>query len=355
LFRAASVKGEGEIMDEKVSSELFDQAVSSETSEETKPETGVEQSPPPGEQAESGTSLDAIKAELGELKRANTGLIHALTDERSKRQRHEGRLQGIQDTFEKALEARKEPEAPLPVPEEPKIPERMAVEFDEDDGTPFIKSEDILNLTKANKAEPKFEELGQKVDQISTHLVQGQALKQQQKAISNIINADPAYPQAMQALQGQWQQLNTMYNQYIHANGLPVPNSIEEAMGQMVSSPVSQEFQRRFPGSDMELLVETFTTPSNAVMQRKLKRALYSLSRSNGVGQPRPKRSIDQEGQKNLNRLADKPTGFGQVSNQAKSADTTVERVAAMDLDDFMDLSDKDMDAVHSLLQAEES
>jgi hypothetical protein len=56
----------------------------------------------------------------------------------------------------------------------------------------------------------------------------------------------------------------------------------------------------------------------------------------------------------NLNRLANKPTGFGQVSNQAKSANTTVETVADMSLDDFMGLSDSDIDKVHSLLAAQE-
>jgi len=346
-------------MSEDVSSALFDQAVVEPVEEPAIPETGEIQTPPPGEQEKQGITLEGLQAEMSELKRANTGLVHALTDERSKRQKHEGKLQGISETFAKALEARKEQEEIPPVPQEPEIPDRMAVNFD-DDGTPFVKTEDVLNITKMkssdDKSKPKFEELNQKVDQISTSMVQNHALTQQRQALNKIINSDRRYPQAMNQLQGQWQALNGMYDQYIHANGLPTPNSIEEAMGQILTSPVSQEFTRQFPNSDVELLIETFTTPSNAVMQRKLSKALKGLSGGNGAGGPKavkaPKsNSLEKE---NLNRLANKPTGFGQVSNQAKSANTTVETVADMSLDDFMGLSDSDIDKVHSLLAAQE-
>ena len=337
-------------MSEQVSSALFDQAVE-EPVEAVEPETGDEQSPPPGEQEPQGVSLEGLQAEMNELKRANTGLIHALTDERGKRQQHEGKLQGISETLAKALAARKEQDAPPPVPKEPEIPDRMVVSFDED-GTPFLKTEDILNITKLkDEAKPKFEELNQKVEKISTNMVQERALQQQRQALNSIINSNPSYPQAMTQLQGQWQALNGMYDQFISANGLPTPNSIEEAMGQILSSPVSQEFTRRFPGSDVELLIETFTTPSNAVMQRKLSKALKKVSGGNGVGKPAPAKSAEKS---NIERLSGKPTGFGQVSNQAKSANTTVETVADMSLDDFMGLSDSDIDKVHALLAAQE-
>ena len=338
-------------MTDTVSNALFDQAAVEPPAEvEASPETGENQTPPPGEQEKQGISLEGLQSEMNELKRANTGLIHALTDERSKRQQHEGKLQGISETFAKALEARKEQEAPAP--EEPKIPDRMQVNFD-DDGTPFVKTEDILNVTNmTGKTEPKFDELNKKVDTISTSMVQNQALKQQRQALGEIINSNPNYPQAMNQLQGQWQALNGLYDQYIAANNMETPDSIEQAMGQILSSPVSAEFTRRFPGSDVELLIETFTTPSNVVMQRKLSKALKAISGGNGVGTKTPKTNTVEK--RNLNRLAKKPAGFGQVSNQAKSSQTTVESVADMDLDDFMSLSDGDIDKVHALLAAEE-
>ena len=77
-------------MSEEVSSALFDQAVVGPVEEPAIPETGEIQTPPPGEQEKQGISLEGLQSEMNELKRANTGLIHALTDERSKRQQHEG-------------------------------------------------------------------------------------------------------------------------------------------------------------------------------------------------------------------------------------------------------------------------
>lgn len=351
-------------MDEQVSSEIFDQAVTEpqEPAKEVEPVTDDVVAPPSGDQAKPEITLEGVQAEIGELKKANTGLIHALTDERSKRQRHEGKLQGIEETFVKALEARKEQEATPPVSQEPEIPDRMAVNFDED-GTPFVKTEDILKITNLKtdnlneQTKPKLEALGKKIDEVSTQQVQGQALQQQQRALSSIINSNPTYPQAMNDLQGQWQALNGMYDQYIQANGLQTPNSIEEAMGQILTSPVSQEFKKQFPDSDVELLIETFTTPSNAVMQRKLSKALSKISKGKGVGQPTPdpvkvqSNSLEEE---NLKKLGNKPTGFGQVSNQVNSANTTVESAAAMNLDDFLALTDSEMDAVHAQLEKEE-
>jgi len=348
-------------MAEVDSNDLFDEVTTGDPSptELDVLATGEETAPPPGEQAPAKPeiTLEGLQADIAQLQRANSGLTHALTDERGKRQQHEGRLQGISDTFSKALEARQTQEIP-PEPKEPEIPDKLAVDFSED-GSPFVRTEDILKLTKLkqdNKADltkPQIEALDGKINQLATQMVQGQALQGQQKVLNSLISSNPTYPEAMSNLQGQWQFLNQMYDQYVSYNSLPVPSSIEEAMQQIVSSPVAQEFSKQFPGSDVELLIETFTTPSTSVMQRKLKKALDGVSKSNGTGQSNE--LITPKKNNNLSALAAKPASLGNVSNQARSADTTIERVADMGLDDFMALSDSDMNKVHSLLEAQEN
>lgn len=342
-------------MEEAVSSELFDQMTTGDSSstEQNVLEAGEKTTSTPDEQVtpKPEITLESLQGEISNLQRANRGLTHALTDERGKRQQHEGRLQGISDTFTKALEARKEVSTE---PKEPEIPDKLSVDFSED-GSPFVRTEDILKLTKnqgnkSDQTKPQVEALDGKVNQLTMQMVQGQALQQQQRALNTLISSNPAYPEAMTNLQGQWQQLNQMYDQYISYNSLPVPSSIEEAMQQIVTSPVAGEFSKQFPGTDVELLIETFTTPSTAVMQRKLKKALEGVSKPNETRQELELFKTKE----NLSELANKPSSLGNLSNQVKSAQTTVERAATMDLDDFIALSDSDMDKVHALLEAEE-
>ena len=310
------------------------------------PSTPDESAAPQG----PGITLEGLQSNLDQLNRANVGLRHALTDERGKRQQYEGRLQGISETFANALEARGTTQKIIQ--KEPEIPSKVPVSFEED-GTPFVKADEIARLTKIGTKDlesltrPQLDRLEQRLNLVTAQLTQGQALQSQRQAIDGLLSSNPSYPEGLKALSGQWQHLNRMYDQYIYGNSLPVPNSIDEAMQQIIGSPVAAEFERQFPGSDVELLIETFTTPNTAARQRKLRRALDMNVRS-------VKRPVDTIGQQNLTRLSRKPSNLGNIPNQVKSANTTIDRVADMSLDDFMKLSDSDIEKVQSLLAEQE-
>jgi hypothetical protein len=339
-------------MGEQASNEIFD-GINDDLAGETEPSTPDEKQVEPSLEGEQSTvSLETLKADLDKLSKANTGLRHALTEERNKRQTFEGRLQGISETFASALEkkqAAKEPEEPV---EEP-IPDKIPIDFD-DDGSPFMKTQDILKLVKMRPADmenmslPQLKKLESQVNQISSYFVQNQVSQVQRTEIDSLIRSNPEYPAQFQTLIGQWKQLNNMYDTYISENNLPVPGSLDDAVHQIVSGPVSKEFLKLNPNADLELLVEAFTTPNLKTQQRKLQKAMDNQLKIT----TKPDSNLEKQ---NLSTLSKKPTNLGKITNQSSgNADTTIERVAEMSLDDFLSLSDSDTAKIKSLLRKQE-
>lgn len=332
----------------ETSNALFDDAVEPpEIGSEHSENTGEEEpASPPDELQAPGITLESLQGQVSNLARANRGLTNDLIDHRSKRQQLQGRLDQITDVFSKSQQARQQPEQP---PEAQQIPDEIPIDF-KDDGTPFVKTEDIIRLTAGgmqhvqSETQPKIVDLESKLAQLTAITAQKEAINQQTRGLNALIGSKPSYPDGFKQLTGQWQALNQIFDKFIYDNSLPIPKSVDEAIGTILSSPVKTEFQKQFPNTDVELLTEAFTTPNQATLERKLRRMLDGVT-------PQTEQGLDPK----LRALASKPSNFGRVRNQMPGADTTLRRVQDMDIDDFLKLSDDDVDKVHDILAQEET
>ena len=328
-----------------------------DTGEET-PASPPDESVKDTQQGEDpGITLEGLQSQVDGLLRANRGLKNDLVDQRGRRAQQEavsqqlqGKIDQISNTFSQALQARQGPEE---IPEEQRVPGKLPVDF-EDDGTPFVDTKGIFDLQTGemqkvqSQIQPNIQELQNQLAQLTAYTSHKEALDQQTRGLNALIGSNPSYPDGLKQLTGQWQALNSMFESFLSDNSLPVPKSIDEAISVILSSPVKTAFQKQFPNTDVELLTEAFTTPNQAILERKLKRML------DGITPQIPATQLEQGMGETLTALAKKPGNLSGVRNQAASAETTLSRVEAMSQDDFNKLSDSDMDKIHDLLAQEE-
>jgi hypothetical protein len=246
---------EEEIIKEEVEEEEVEEKVSEET--------GEEETLPPGE-PEKKPEPTIMEETVENLKREISGLKKGISSERGKRQRVEGKLEQLGQVFA---------EAKQPKPAPTKI-ERIPVEFD-DNGNPFVSPDVVAKLTTS-----ETKQLQERLNRMESYLVQR---AQQDSTQQNLMKAvDPGDLEIHAKLKNAYTRVDQLMGEYISLTGHQKLTNIDEAFDLIEKAGIDKQFEKEFPGIDLESTIEAFTFQS----PRKLKRAISLAKRTSDSKPP---------------------------------------------------------------------
>jgi len=303
---------------------------------------------------------ESIMKKLDELERVNKGLLGTISAEREKRQSVESRLQQVDAYLTQIQESRNlsaQQKEDLTAQAEAEL-DALQLEFDEDDN-PVIPMDKLLSRIEeriVGRLEQKITPIQQELLNTKTQTAAQAAQTQMQQAVDTVISENEAYPDAMNKLVEEWNWINDKFGAHVAMTGKN-PQSIPEMYEMMYSAGLDQMFQDQFPGSDMDLVVDAFTNQSPVVVSRKLKKALdlHTSESGGGNGNSNDKTTLANQraGTKQAFRKTKKLAGnnpFMNIPSENKVA-SALDDVVAMDPEDFMSISDTDVERIKRLLR----
>jgi hypothetical protein len=302
------------------------------------PEVDEHEVPEEVDEAEAPTLEDApstvpnIEAQIADLEASNKGLVKALSAQRGLRQELQGQLDEIKQAIS-AVKAVKPNAADNRLSANPTIP----IDFD-DEGNPFL---DPAKLSTLQLRSVEIENLQKEINLLKqTSYVTKQQQTEQQNLnalLSENENYAPAYKKVTEA----WNYLkDDLFDAYLIEKGLPTPTTAEAAIEIATSSKeLMNKFEQKFPGVDMESVLEAhlIATP------RYLRKA---LNKASVVNAPTKKNSSSPLDFNRPASLAAANTSGGE--NQ----ESLLSRIASMSNEDFMALDRKTMAKIDRLLEA---
>ncbi len=239
--------------------------VNLEEMEETTEEQPQEEIETPEEEATPPEQPDIqeLQQRLEQLEREKQGIYHEMKQERDLRQEAWNKLNEIQAWLES--QKKEEPR--------PKIP----VDFDDEDN-PVIPGDAIAEVTQ----QAIKEQVAPIAAELEMTKAEIQAQREQAKImglVGKVLKEDEKFPQAFQELEKSKQWLENTFNTWVASQGI-TPASKQDAIDLLFASGIEDEFQKNFPGMDLETLVDAYyIAETPAVMQRKLRKALRMVAK----------------------------------------------------------------------------
>ena len=306
--------------------------------EPVEPAKVEDETPTPGE-----PTLTEVLEKVTTLEKERDGLRGATVAERRKRQAIENQLGQISETIAEIKARRTIPE----IPKEPAEPEYISAEVDfDDDDNPIVKtnSAEIKKLIAEEAKRLIADETKTLKDEFQATKEQSaneRATEAHRVQVEKIVGQDEAYPQALKDIGEQFQELDKMYTDYATTNGIE-GQSPDDAIELIATSEIGKKFQEKFPGIDPEALIELRYAPNQKAYNRKLKKALAMAAKT----KTEPKTEVSP-----VKSALGKPGNLGSLPAAHKSGGKSLDQVAEMDFDDFINLSDKEIDEVDALIQ----
>lgn len=295
--------------------------------------TAEAETPQEAEQKQAPSDGEDLKAKVEELEKANRGMYQAMRQEREQRQAFQTKVDQITGMIQQARTQPQQQEQQQPA--EPQAPSKIDVAFD-DDGNPYIPSDVI------SKAIPKGDPaLENKIANLENELAHYRERTQSQEAqtaaqqqLNKLLAENEAYPEAHKKLEEQFTYLkDELYDAYIEKAGLNPPQTAEEAIDiALKSNEIKRAFNEKFPGADLESVMEANLIKTPRLLRRALDKQV-------------PAPSSHQE-------MPEKPSALSSVSGSESPSDNSIiDRVADMDLEDFLQLDDKTYSKIDELLK----
>lgn len=287
-------------------------------------EAGEDETSTPDESS-ADTENTEVLDELEGLKKTVSGLKHGISAERGKRQELQGRLSQVSDLFESAKGKQQ--------PDENVIDENIPVQFD-DDGNAFISPKDFKALSRAEiqAVEDKLANL----EQVHAQNINANAA---QKQFDNVVSESPENTQAFSQLQAARNYADKLFGEHIMTSGITPPRSIDEAMDIIERDGIDVAFSKKFPGVDIESSIVAFTSP------RQMRKALKGIVKHT---------SGKQESMSSLKSLSSKPASHVGRSGSPGKVDLTLDTIANLSSEDFLNLSNTEINKINRLLRDSE-
>ena len=286
-------------------------------------ETGEEETSTPDETEETKPEEDAMGETVKNLEREISGLKKGISSERGKRQKVEGKLEQFGQIFNESRAAK----------EEPTKQEKIPIEFD-DDGNPFVSPEVVAKLNMQ-----ETQQLRDRLLSMESYLTYR---AQQSSAQQNLARAvEPGDVAVHNKLKAGYARVDEMLAEYIQTTGHGPLNTFDQALDLMEQAGIDKQFEKEFPGLDLEATVEAFSSP------RKLKRAI-SMAKSKDV----PAGDSSKDTVIKMGKL-------GISSHVGRSGtpggnELTLDQIAGLSQRDFDRLSEDQMKKIDRILEGEE-
>ena len=287
--------------------------------------------------------LNALKAKVGELEIANTGLLKAKQAQTSKRQGAEDRLSQVEGAINTMLSQRQQQgtesvtEAQAAGAQAQGIP----VTYDED-GNGWIDPSYITQLTtpyeqRINDLEAKL----QRTDATSN------ANTQAAKIMEGIIGEDERYGSASGRYRAARKWVEDTVFDFTKQNGITDPLSSGQALDNVFQEKwVQDEFAKEFEGID---LVDVVTAEDSQMNFRRALNNIASAMEPEDDNLTQPKDKMDSRFQKVLN----KPSTLGGQANAKAGQLTVLDKVNNISTEELMDFSDEQIETLLKLSSKE--
>ena len=213
----------------------------------------------------------------------------------------------------------------------------IPVTFD-GDGNPYIDPKDLPKYDSTEMASLKRE-----LAEIKGQNFQQNTISKNQSILSEIIGGNEGYAEAYGQVQQAYKYLDVKSGEIMQRYGLDLTTtSLDEVMA-LLERDYGNEFATKFPGMDVDVIVEACTTGPNGLLRpRKIQKALSVVAKaSNGSG---------NKTLKNLQFIAGKPNNLSGVRNQKGAAGVTLDDIADMKLKDFEKMSAADFAKLERLV-----
>lgn len=305
-------------------------------------------------QSNSDDKLEALTEEIGELKKANKGLLNDVKKYRRGKQEIESRFSSLNETVSGILDKIEKDKEPVDTSSKGSAAKKLSkvkvpVQFDEN-GSAYteVDPNDILGDLTTGTSDERIEKLQQQLAMMAQY-VQGsqqvtQAQTESEKVKAAIIGENSeAYSPAAQRIDAARDWINQKVIEWQEDNNLS---------GQIEPAQVLNYADQIFDQAEYDKLfgdVDTVTALTAYDSTPQYKRALDTV-----VSKMENSKKMESEDILKFKRTAKKPSNLGGANNQKGAELSVVERLANLSNEDFLKLSDKDAERILEHMEKEE-
>ncbi|MEA3427703.1 MAG: hypothetical protein U9Q84_00490 [Thermodesulfobacteriota bacterium] len=305
--------------------------------EENQFEEGTKEEGNEEEAPKKDASIQDLQAQMEDLKKESDGRLKALRSERQERQDLKAKIDATTNLINQFKQERDQE-----TPEE-KTPKSVPVIFDEE-GEPFVDPK-ALSATTAD--------LQKQISQMQQALSNSEGKRNQetnaQAELNAVLSQKPEYKTGFKTLKEAYKNIDSALESMVLKQGVDPKNftGIEDALDFLeTSKSFMVDFSKKYPTLTPDMVVEAIMPTANGrVNKRRLTQALSKLETAS---------SEDQGLSKTLKFLTKKPNNLASASNQRGSAGSTLDGIATMNIDDFVGMSDEQIEALENSLLNEE-
>lgn len=290
--------------------------------------------------------LTETTAKLEELEKSFKGQFGALKAEREQRQalqeenqQFKGRLDEISTTLKDAI-ARKSGTG------EKETPEGIPVDIDEE-GNATISQEFLSNLI-ATQIKPVEEKLG-KVETAGTERdTRSTQERDAQKTIDGVIAENEDFPAAHSKLTRMISWVDERLIPKLEEDGHKTMPSVGRTLDILDGTEIESDFGKQFPGVSMDMIIRSQES------KRDLRSVLKHLGEEKSDLKGKDDKKDEKIDLKNLKKIAEKGSNLGDVRNQKETRGLSLDQIASINTEDFLDLDDADITKIQRVLEQEE-
>jgi hypothetical protein len=312
------------------------------------------------EEEEDTPTVESLKADLDEVKKSHAKAMYGLRQgvkERDKKIDHlTGRLSQVGEMITAAKSKKAESTTETEEEEgaiETTSGDRVYVKFD-DDGNPFVDPKDLKGLSKKD-----IKEVENQLAKVETNQVTQAKQTQLRDDLQSVLGRDKAFPDAYGQLRDAFAFLDEALQTIVEEQDLdPKKLDLNSALDLIEGHKDSMKaFNQKYPTIDIETVVEGISLDSQGnVNKRKLRKALNAIKTEEGeeTSTAEEKEEKNKTKLKTLKTIARKPSNLGSLKNQRGTAEMSLDDVAGITTEDFLEMSEADVKKLESLLKEEE-
>jgi hypothetical protein len=283
--------------------------------------------------------IKALTEQVATLEKEKNGLLQDAKKERKKRQQISGEHQKLTQTVSSILEQR---DATLntikgAVQPEPNKPVELPVTYNED-GDGFVKGIDKTVQSVTAPYEQRIAQLEAAIQNMSTRQT---AETEANQVINSLVGQKEEYGPAYGKYQTARKWANDKVVEFQKENGIQGIVEPGQALDHIFDDDLETQFNEQFPGVDLETVVMAETST----------RAFNKMLKSISTPVEPAKKQLSDDGSK-FQKVMKKPSGLGATANEG--GQSIMDKIGELSSDDYMNLSDKQVEALQAAMLAEE-
>ena len=304
--------------------EKLEDLLNDETGEQAVTPTGDTEDIETDPLEEMKTQMEELKKQNNELKEAQKGLqggISGLREEKNLLKEQHAKVLGLLESIQNSN----------PSSAVQKELDRIAVEFSEDDQTPFVpadKIEKFIEKVISKTSTPVQNKLNSLEEEVSATRAQ----TKESKMITSILEKDESFKPAYKTMMEQADAIDKILTEYVQNKGIDTRDrsqwNIYIARDLVYSPDLMKSFHEKYPGADPELILEARAVKNPRIIEKALK----------SIAESSKKKSEDDI---DLSDVMDKPSSLATATGGKKGDDSIMDLGAKMSTKDFLAMSDE--------------